>query len=71
VSVVGNKIRSDADREYLSAKIPAEDLLGFISYSDEVISADQKGGSPFETDSLLSEEIKEIKERIDNNEETI
>ena len=39
VRVVANKVRNDSDREFLQSRIPAEDLLGYISYNPEVIDA--------------------------------
>ena len=70
VYVVANKIRNEADRAFIEERIPGNDLLGFISYNDEVIDADKKGLSPFETGETISLEIGKIKEKIDN-EETI
>ena len=46
VQVVGNKIRSEADRDFLRSRIPEDALLGFISYNEEVIDADRRGLSP-------------------------
>ena len=48
VRVVANKIRGESDREFIRSRIPAEDLLGFISYSPTVIDADRKGLSPYD-----------------------
>ena len=64
VYVVGNKIRSDDDREFIRARVEEDDLLGFISYSDEVIEADKREGSPFDTGETVTAEIEAIKERI-------
>jgi CO dehydrogenase maturation factor len=68
VNVVGNKIRSDADRKYIEDRVSADDLLGFISYSNEVIDADKNEASPFDTGDGVAREIERIKERIDNEE---
>jgi CO dehydrogenase maturation factor len=65
VSVVANKVRGAEDEEFLKSRIPAEELFGFISYNDEVISADRKGVSPFDTSNRAKEEILKIKARID------
>jgi CO dehydrogenase maturation factor len=67
VNVVANKVRGTADEEFLAARIPAEDFLGAISYSDEVISADREGVSPFDTSGGAREEIRRIKEKIDSS----
>lgn len=39
--VIGNKIRSDADKEFIQQQIPADCLLGFLQYSRDVRSAEQ------------------------------
>ncbi|MDR2398146.1 MAG: AAA family ATPase [Spirochaetaceae bacterium] len=65
VSVVANKVRGREDEEFLKNSIPPEDLFGFISYRDDVISADRKGVSPFDTSEGARQEIQRIKERID------
>jgi CO dehydrogenase maturation factor len=65
VSVVANKVRGPEDEEFLAGKIPREDLFGFISYNDEVIGADRKGVSPFDTSERARQEVLKIKNRID------
>lgn len=65
VRVVANKIRSEDDREFIRSRIPAEDLLGFISYNSEVIEADRKGLSPYDCSPSALEEIRAIKAKLD------
>lgn len=65
VYVVGNKVRSESDREYIQERVDEDDLLGFISYSNEVIDADKREGSPFETGETVTREIELIKEKIE------
>jgi len=65
VSVVANKVRSQDDEEFILGRIPKEDYLGTIRYRDEIIQADRKGVSPFDTCEGAKEEIRSIKERID------
>ena len=65
VRVVANKIRDESDRAFVRSRIPAEDLLGFISYSDEVIEADRRGASPYDCSPAALEEIRAIKDKID------
>ena len=66
VQVVGNKIRSEADRDFLRSRIPEDALLGFISYNEEVIDADRRGLSPYDVSPKALEEIRAIKAKIDN-----
>ena len=65
VRVVANKVRDEKDEEYLKARIPEDDLLGFIHYNADVIDADRRGISPFDTSAKAVDEIKAIKARID------
>lgn len=67
VRVVGNKIRDDADRQFIESRIPAEDILGFISYNAEVIDADRNGLSPYDVSPKAVEEIREIKNRMEES----
>ena len=66
VQAVANKVRGKEDEEYFKDLIPAEDFLGFIRFSDEVISADRQGVSPFDTSAAVKEDIRRIKEQLDN-----
>ena len=52
VDVVANKIRDDADREFVRSRI-------------EVIDADRRGLSPYDVSPRAVEEIRAIKARID------
>ena len=65
VRVVANKIRDESDREFIRSRIPAEDLLGFISYNPQVIDADRKGASPYDFSPKALEEIRAIKAKLD------
>ena len=48
-------------------RIPAEYLLGFIHYNTEVIDADRQGKSPYDFSETAVNEIKKIKEKIENS----
>lgn len=65
VKVVANKVRNKDDEDFILAKIPSEDLLGMIHYNTEVIDADRQGSSPFDFSPTVVEEIRQIKEKID------
>ena len=66
VRVVANKVRDEEDENFLRSRIPEDALLGIIHYNAEVIDADRKGVSPFDVSARAVEEIRAIKERIDN-----
>lgn len=66
VHVVANKVRDEEDEAFIREKIPAEDLLGMVHYNTEVIAADRKGCSPYDFSAKAVDEIRAIKEKIDN-----
>ena len=65
VRVVANKVRDDRDEAFVREQIPAEDLLGCIHYNTEVIDADRQGKSPYDFSPAAIEEIRKIKEVLD------
>ena len=67
VRVVANKVRNAEDEEYVRSRIPAEDLLGFVHYSAEVIDADRQGRSPYDFDKKAVEEIRRIKKKLEED----
>ncbi|QQO07769.1 AAA family ATPase [Breznakiella homolactica] len=58
--VIGNKIRSPADEEYLRNQMPDFSFAGFLSKDDGVISAEQQGRALYETSPEMRETIKVI-----------
>ena len=67
VNVVANKIRDEADEEFIRQNIPEENLLGMIHYSGSVAEADRRCASPYDMASDAVEEIRRIKEKIDTD----
>jgi CO dehydrogenase maturation factor len=63
--VVGNKITSDADRQFIIENLPDFELLGFINYNPKIAEADRKGISPFDIDPEVVSEVKVIKEKLE------
>lgn len=63
--VVGNKVTSDADRQFIIENLPDFELLGFISYNPRIAEADRKGMSPFDIDAKVVSEVKVIKEKLE------
>ncbi|MDD7388287.1 MAG: carbon monoxide dehydrogenase accessory protein CooC [Lachnospiraceae bacterium] len=65
VRVVANKVRDKEDEDFIKARIPADDLLGFIHYNTDVIDADRKGKSPYDFSETAIQEVRAIKERLE------
>ncbi len=58
LSFVGNKIRSDKDKDFLVGQMPDFHFLGFIPYENYIIEADLDGRPPFEGDKGTLESVK-------------
>ena len=67
VRVVANKIRDEKDEAFIRGAIPAEDLLGCIHYNSEIMDADRNGKSPYDFSPAAIEEIRKIKEVLDQD----
>ncbi|HBF42716.1 MAG TPA: carbon monoxide dehydrogenase [Desulfobacteraceae bacterium] len=50
LSFVGNKIRSEKDRDFLLEQMPDFQFLGFIPFQTDIIEADLEGCPPYEKD---------------------
>lgn len=64
IVVVGNKIRSKKDEEFLKKNLNDFEFLGFLPYDDELIEADLNGISPFEVESLAKKSVIEMISRL-------
>ncbi len=65
VFVVGNKIKRDTDKLFITQHLPDMKVLGFMSYSDDTIAADLDGRSPFEASPVAVTEAKAIQSALD------
>lgn len=64
VFVVGSKVHDDIDRRLIETAIPREQLLGFITYSEEIKRADQENTAPDKVALHSLTEVMGIKERL-------
>ncbi|MFC1891489.1 AAA family ATPase [Thermodesulfobacteriota bacterium] len=60
LSFVGNKIRSEKDKEFFMKHMPDFDFLGFIPFASDIIEADLEGRPPFEMDEVGLNAVKEM-----------
>ncbi len=65
VFVVGNKIKQDTDKEFISKHLTGMKVLGFMSYTDDTVKADLEGRSPFDASPRAVEEARAIKVTLD------
>ncbi|QWV99821.1 AAA family ATPase [Geomonas nitrogeniifigens] len=64
VFVVGSKVRDDEDRRLIEGEIPARQLLGTISFCEEVRRADRENCAPDRLSAQALSEVRKIKERL-------
>ncbi len=60
VYVVGNRVRSQSDRDFITESLPGFQVLGFLSESPLAIEADRKGVSVFDLDPRMVEEAEAV-----------
>jgi CO dehydrogenase maturation factor len=60
VVVVGNKVRGQSDREFLTSNLSGFDFLGFIPYDQAIVDADLADISPLESSPQVEAAVKEI-----------
>ena len=65
LSFLGNKIRSEKDREYLESSISDLQFLGFIPFRENIIEADLEGLPPFEKDQEGLEAVKAMIDKLE------
>jgi CO dehydrogenase maturation factor len=64
ISLVGNKIRGEKDKQFLEKNLSDFDFLGFLPFDDSLIEADLDGRSPYESDSFAKTEIMKMIEKL-------
>jgi len=64
IAVVGNKIRSGKDEQFLREHLSDLEFLGFLPYEDALIEADLEGISPFDVNSPVNLVVREMIGRL-------
>ncbi|QWV95799.1 AAA family ATPase [Geomonas oryzisoli] len=64
VFVVGSKVRDEEDRRLIEAEIPAQQLLGTISFCEEVRRADRDNCAPDRLSPQALREVGDIRARL-------
>jgi CO dehydrogenase maturation factor len=64
VAIVGNKVRTDKDKEFLEKNLPDLPILGFMPYDEKVIEADLTGKPPYDLSPVLAEIAREIGKKL-------
>jgi CO dehydrogenase maturation factor len=64
LAVVGNKIRSESDRQFISTSLPGIEILGFISYDQAITEADLANKSLFTASPQTLLEVRNIYDKL-------
>ena len=64
IAVVGNKIRSESDKEFIKSSLPGIEILGFISYDPAINEADLANQSLFTASPQTAKEVKNIYDKL-------
>ena len=62
--MVGNKIRSEADKEFIKSNLPGIEILGFINYDPAITEADLANLSLFTASPQTAQEVKNIYDKL-------
>jgi CO dehydrogenase maturation factor len=64
IAAVGNKIRSEADKDFIRSNLPGLEMLGFIYYDPAINDADLSNRSLFTASPRTVDEVKKIYETL-------
>jgi CO dehydrogenase maturation factor len=64
MAVVGNKVRSQPDKEFLISSLPGFEFLGFIPYDQAIVDADLGNRSLLDASPQVTEEVKKIYRKL-------
>ena len=64
VYVVGNKVRRKEDEDFILQRLPGDEVLGFLPYSEKAIAADMNGVAIFDADEEMVAAAKKIRDRL-------
>jgi len=66
VFVIANKIRKEKDMEFIKDSLDDMELLGHMSFNDDIMESDIRGLPSFEASQEVVEEAVKMKEKLEN-----
>jgi CO dehydrogenase maturation factor len=63
--VVGNKVRNDADRDFIVEQAGDLPVIGYLPFSMDAIGADMSGQAVYDAAPELVEAVRQVAERLD------
>lgn len=64
IALVGNKIRSKAEKEFINSSLPGSEFLGFIPYDQAIVDADLASLPILEASPQVTNEVKSIYRKL-------
>ncbi len=64
IAAAGNKIRSAADREFLTSGLPGFEFLGFVPYDTSIIDAEIANSLTLDASQPVIEEVRSIYQKL-------
>ena len=64
IVVLGNRVKSEEDKQLIRSSMPDYEILGFIPEMDEIISSDRDGTRPFDDITQIPEELIEVTKKL-------
>ena len=66
IAVVGNKIRGQVDRDFLTTTLPGFDFLGFLPFDPAITNAEVSGANPLEASQSVLSEVQSIIQKLES-----
>jgi len=60
IAIVANKVRSQAEKEFLTSSLPGFKFLGFIPYDQAIVEADVSNSSVLDASQPVNSEVEKI-----------
>lgn len=67
IAIVGNRVRSQADRDFIKASLPGFEFLGFIPYDPAVVEADLNNRPILQSSLAVRDEVNSIFQSLVNS----
>jgi len=64
IVILGNRVRSEEDKQLIQTSMSDFDILGFIPEMDEIVSSDRDGTRPFDDITQIPEELIAVTKKL-------
>lgn len=64
IAVIGNKVRNDADRDFITKGLAGYEFLGFIPYDSAIIDSEIVGGLSLDSSPRVVQEVRGIFQKL-------